>query len=423
MADTDETYSTEGSHTFDLPETALLCSISVRAAGGADGQDTDDYQLGDDGASGGRASGELDLSGTSTTTLIANVGGRPTGPIENGGNGGGGSAGAGDGGDAGAASDTQFDDGTRIAIADGGGGGGGGGVIGFDNEMYAGGGGGGGARGGSGGGGGDSDEDNDGGSGGDGEGTGNGGNGGRGGGDNGGADPGSPGGATVLSSWFTGGGSTSTGGGNSGSVGTVSITVTKAAAPANVTASENANGDVVLSWDGADPSETEIYRSTSPGVDTGDTLVESVTDAGESYIDTTVAEGTTYYYRLRYVGTTYDSDLSAEVEIDPSLPSPTDFSIDAIDATTADLTWTLQSTDEDGVKIYGRPSGDSYAELADLPAGTESTTVTGLLNGRDYRLYAAAYTSETESASNTDSAATDLPDVAGLSLTTDLEAE
>jgi fibronectin type 3 domain-containing protein len=83
--------------------------------------------------------------------------------------------------------------------------------------------------------------------------------------------------------------------------------------PGNLTISANAPSGVVLSWrasssGGSPVSAYNIYRSTASGAET---LLASTGD-GTSYTDTTVANGTTYYYRVSAVNAIGEGARSGE---------------------------------------------------------------------------------------------------------------
>lgn len=82
------------------------------------------------------------------------------------------------------------------------------------------------------------------------------------------------------------------------------------------------------------------------------------------------------------------------------------------------LDWTLNSDDEDGVRVYlSEDGGSTFTEVADLDPGTETHTEDDLLVGQEYVGEIEVYTDDTESRSPTsDPLLTNLPGVEGLSL-------
>jgi hypothetical protein len=198
--------------------------------------------------------------------------------------------------------------------------------------------------------------------------------------------------------------STSVGGGNFGGTGfgngddgDITLEVTSAPAPPSNLAATVTNGTTVeLTWTAGTGTDTvNIYRGTEPGIDTGSaTPIASVSSATTSYTDTGLAEGVQYHYVVEGVASV-SVGTSDEASATTDLPAPTDLSITSVVADGGDLSWTLNSTDEDGVLVETRLTGaSSWTEQADLAAGSESYTLSGLLHGREYEARVAAYTAD-----------------------------
>ncbi|KKF39893.1 hypothetical protein FK85_25050 [Halorubrum saccharovorum] len=81
--------------------------------------------------------------------------------------------------------------------------------------------------------------------------------------------------------------------------------------------------------------------------------------------------------------------------------------------TDATVTWTLNSTDEDGVRVYVKKSNESSwgSPEADLPAGAESATIVDVPDGAELDVRVEAYTADASSSDTLAPAATSpLPD-------------
>ncbi|WP_058366944.1 fibronectin type III domain-containing protein, partial [Haloparvum sedimenti] len=141
----------------------------------------------------------------------------------------------------------------------------------------------------------------------------------------------------------------------------------------------------------------------------GTDLTGGLAVSTESYTDSGLPEGRTYHYTLRRDTGDTTAD-STQTSITTSLPAPTDNTVDAERDSELDQSWTLQSVDEDGVRVYRRPTGGTWSEVADLGAGVESYTHTGVLNGQEYEIYAEAYTADASSDSTIATGTTTLPD-------------
>jgi hypothetical protein len=403
----DGTYDA-GKHTVDVSPAATI-EIEFYGVGGEQGENAfGDSGVPGDGGNGGQILGEIDVDGNDTLT-IWNADGRTVTDWSNGDGGQGGAGGtdsagdsAGDGGYGGGACRFSVD-GTVIAIVDGGGGGGGAGTYTSNSSMQGGGGGGGGSQGGLGGSGGQAGDGN-GDPGGDGDGSGSGGDGGDGGDadfDNYGQDGtgGTVGGVQILHSgtFIT---SNPTTGGSTRNSGRLVLTVTSSevSPPSNLAADGISTSDIELSWDGDSGADSyNIYRSATAGVDTSGSAYASVSHPTTTYTDSGLPEGQQYYYAVTAVDGGLETKPSNEDDGTTILPAPTDLSIANIDNDGGDLSWTLNSTDETGVLVEARVTGGSWSEEADLSAGTEAYTLTGLLNGRDYETRVAAYTNDVTS--------------------------
>ncbi len=186
---------------------------------------------------------------------------------------------------------------------------------------------------------------------------------------------------------------------------------------------------ISLQWtdtnDGA--VDYDVYRITDSDVDPYDGDAERVeTVDGESYIDTGVSEGTTYYYVVvPAVDTDFEPFLSNEVSTTTELPAP---EIEVFDATSndeIDASWTLASTDEEGVRLeVSLDDGLTWEIAEDLAAGTESVTWSDALDGRVHVGRVVVSTTDVEVTSDpSDPTTTDLPDVDGFVLDASVQDE
>lgn len=94
-----------------------------------------------------------------------------------------------------------------------------------------------------------------------------------------------------------------------------------AGAPANLTA-ESGNSEVVLTWDAATDATTyNVYRSTEPtAIVSGNPVSSDVSET--NYTDTSVSNGTTYYYKVTAVAD-IEGEPSNGVEVTPFSEPPT----------------------------------------------------------------------------------------------------
>lgn len=93
-------------------------------------------------------------------------------------------------------------------------------------------------------------------------------------------------------------------------------------APSNLTATSG-DSEISLSWEAVDGAETyNVYRSTSSADDTDANPIESDVSS-PSYTDTTVENGTAYFYRVTAVDSKgNESETSGEVKKTPFSDPP-----------------------------------------------------------------------------------------------------
>ena len=194
-------------------------------------------------------------------------------------------------------------------------------------------------------------------------------------------------------------------GGNSVPTNTASAT-TLALAPTALQATAG-NAQVTLSWSAvAGASGYNVKRATISG-GPYTTIAGSVTTTG--YIDSSVTNGTTYYYVVAAVNPGGESANSAQVTATPQSPpaAPTNLTATAASTSQINLVWTDNATNENGFKIERSTDGTTFSQIATPGAGTTGYSDTGLAAAttRYYRVY-ASNTSGNSAPSNTASATT-----------------
>ena len=187
-------------------------------------------------------------------------------------------------------------------------------------------------------------------------------------------------------------------------------------APTSLTASDTAadnGGSISLSWTVSTSPETieqHIYRSTTSG--SSYTLVGTITNnTANSYADTTVVDGTTYYYIIRAFNgglESSDSNESSAVAVDNVVPNaPASLAATAGDGEVY-LSWTVSgSGDVTEQRIYrSTTSGSGYGLIQTIANNTTATfTDTTVTNETTYYYVIRAFDATQESAnSNEDSA-------------------
>ena len=149
------------------------------------------------------------------------------------------------------------------------------------------------------------------------------------------------------------------------------------------------NASVSLSWpaplnNGSTITSYKVYRSTSSG---GESFLNST--ASGSFTDTTVSNGTQYFYKVSAVNSVGEGTLSGEVSATPVVPAATVPAAPVISATAGDttvgLSWSAPATGGSpitGYKIYRSTTAGS--ELFLIANGSTAFTDTGRTNGTTY---------------------------------------
>ncbi len=149
-------------------------------------------------------------------------------------------------------------------------------------------------------------------------------------------------------------------------------------APTGLAASASA-GSVALTWDPTPGAAAyEVLRGTTSG---GESPTPVATVLSASYLDTDVADGSTYYYEVVATNSGGSSAPSSEVSATPPLLPPTDLTATASTGQVA-LTWS-PTTGATGYQIL---RGNSVAgPFTPVGSPTDTTyTDTGLTNGMTY---------------------------------------
>jgi fibronectin type 3 domain-containing protein len=167
-------------------------------------------------------------------------------------------------------------------------------------------------------------------------------------------------------------------------------------APTGLVAS-GGNGSVVLSWavpasDGNSPiTGYDVYRGTSPGGESATPLATNVATTG--FTDTTVVNGTTYYYQVAAVNGVGVSPRSGEASATPSQPATVPSAPQGLTAAggngTVSLSWSAPANNGGAaVNGYDVYRGTSAGAESGTPVATNVTGTTfidtGLLNGTTY---------------------------------------
>lgn len=154
-------------------------------------------------------------------------------------------------------------------------------------------------------------------------------------------------------------------------------------APSNFVATPISSTRIDLSWTDNSSDETgfEIQRSTDGS--TWSALTTTAADA-VSYSNTSLANGTLYYYRIRANGLFGNSSWQT-ASATTTLPAPSSLSAATASSSQIDLTWTDNSTGETAFEVERSPNGTTgWANITTTAANATSYSDTGLSPSTEY---------------------------------------
>jgi hypothetical protein len=162
--------------------------------------------------------------------------------------------------------------------------------------------------------------------------------------------------------------------------------ITVLPAPSGLIVAPASSSQINLTWTDNSSSETgfEIERSNSSGSGFG--LIVTTAANATSYNDTGLNSNTTYYYRVRAIGSVnsqYTAESSATTS--PALNAPSNLQATAISSTRIDLSWTDNSSNETGFEIHrASSSGGSFSLIHTTTANVTTYSNTGLTASTAY---------------------------------------
>ncbi len=176
-----------------------------------------------------------------------------------------------------------------------------------------------------------------------------------------------------------------------GSAGSITISSTQLPpAPSGLTATAG-SGTVSLSWSASNGAASyNVYRGTAAGGEGAAPLTSNI--AATSYVDSSVTNGTKYYYKVAAVNAAGTSGLSNEASATPKLSAPA--APTGLTATEGPKQVTLAWTGSSGATSYNVYRGTAAGSEGATPIATGITTTsytnTSLTNGKTYFFKVAA---------------------------------
>ena len=165
--------------------------------------------------------------------------------------------------------------------------------------------------------------------------------------------------------------------------GNIDHATTLAAAPSGLTPTVVSNTEVDLSWTNNSANQTSVGIERSDNNSTWTLIATTSSGTANTYQDTSVSGGTTYYYRVSAIdagGTNYMSDTPSVSTL--TVPNGSTVTATAITDGSVSLSWTTPASAPRHFTVE-RYDGTSWTTII---SGTSSTTGTDTSRGRRYDL-------------------------------------
>ncbi len=166
--------------------------------------------------------------------------------------------------------------------------------------------------------------------------------------------------------------------------------------PSAFTATAISASGVGLSWTftAGNADGFKIERAPDNGGSPGTwTQIATVGANVTTYTDTGLVVNTTYWYRVRAYNVCGDSDYSNQASATPVPPpsAPSSLTATTASASQINLSWTDNSSNEDGFKVERSADGTNFTQIAQVLPDTTSYRNTGLAPSTTYYYRVRAY--------------------------------
>ncbi|HEX8914992.1 MAG TPA: fibronectin type III domain-containing protein [Humisphaera sp.] len=182
---------------------------------------------------------------------------------------------------------------------------------------------------------------------------------------------------------------------------------TKLTSPTGLTATAAGATSVSLAWTNASSIATGVRVERRAPAGVWGTLVNL--SGAASYTDSTVAEGTSYEYRVVATASGVPASLpTGAASVSTPAKAVTGLAATVLGTTSVKLDWTDVSAVETGFRVERRPggSGGAYSTVTTLSANASTYTDTGLTEGTSYEYRVVSLKSALELASGSVTAQT-----------------
>jgi hypothetical protein len=152
-------------------------------------------------------------------------------------------------------------------------------------------------------------------------------------------------------------------------------------APSGLTITTLLSNKIIIGWTDNSNNETGFKVQRKQGVTGTYTTITTTGANATTYSDTSVTDGTLYYYRVSATNSAGDSAYSNEVSGTTPLATPTAATATAVSSSQINITWVDNSSSETGYKIERKKlASGTFAQIAQVGANVQSYSDTSGLD-------------------------------------------
>jgi hypothetical protein len=160
------------------------------------------------------------------------------------------------------------------------------------------------------------------------------------------------------------------------------VTLSAPAAPSGLTATAISNAQVNLAWNDNSTSESNFrIERSNDGVNF--TALATLAANSVGYVDATANAGSTYYYRVAALSTSFNPVFSNQVGVTLAPAAPTGLSATTTSSSNVDLKWS-DAAGETGFKIERSSDNVDWSQIAATSTGITNYSASGLAANTTY---------------------------------------